>query len=496
MRTGPFNSCSSDSAAACCPLRGAAFLLFAGLLVLAALPGNADEKKIEPAPKNEVPVDADALSAQHVKLPEGVKYEAIGSMTRMPSATEKGDEWDAFQAIVAHASQVPLSALKRHGRTALDPKLLFDPPKGFHELLSIKGRLIQLKRAETKVAAVKDVFEGWVWIYTDGTEFVPVKVILTELPEGFQLGPAIDEPVILEGYFFKVANFTGEEMAGRAAPRAAPVVIGRSFRFVDLTPPPPAPELSEAEQVALEPGVFTFVKDKVPLASKLENYEEYLAYTYVFLKVMQFSPEVLARNSRHDIEYADLINQVRETEYLRKLLHVEGTMVRLRKRNASEHLSDANIDVLYEGWIYHKNERDHPILVAFTELPEGMQIGEGTRYRVAVDGYYFKLLGYRSQEKDANGKDVWRMAPLLVARKPVLLRTEREDSGLPFGPLVLGVMGVGMLAALGLILWFRRGDQRARKKVRDAMLSNPFENAPTSAIQPGPAWNQLNEPPG
>lgn len=479
------------------PLRAGVFFLFAAAIILTALPGQAQDKQADPPRKEEAPVDANALSAEQVRLPKvGVNYEAITNFKPLAKAADNRDEWHAYQTILAHVSQVPVSALNRHGLTGLDPQNWFENP-GFHlrELLSLKGRLIELQHKSDPNNQVKETYEGWILLYGSENQRFPVRIVLTELPEGFTLSDGIDEPIALDGYYFKVANFSGEKMAGNAAPKNAPIVIGRTFRVVSTAPPPANPNLSEAEQVAL-PGreFFSNVKDRRPLASHGENYDEYLAYTFVFEKIMQFSPEMLARNSRRDVAYADLINEIRDPEYLRKLLHVEGRIVRIRQRDASEYLKIPSVEKFYEAWMIHEKNSQHLIVVAFTELPEGMEVGEKVNYNVAIDGYYFKLLGYRSQEKDQKGKDVWRVAPLLVARRPILLGDPTPSDSLSEAAVVvvIGIIGIAIIA-ISLVIWFRVGDRRTKAKVQAAIVTNPFVEMPAQTVQPGVDWNLVNE---
>jgi hypothetical protein len=456
---------------------------------------------VKEKPQPEPPViDPDALAEQQVRLPKeiGPLKLAIADTAKLPDPKKNPREWEALTRIIAHASQVPLSALKLRHRPNISYQSLMGDDRGsfYRDLLLIRGRLFDLRQVELgdahKAANLKQLYQGW--MYHDGDVKSPVRVVLTELPEGFVLGESINEPIEFDAYYFKLATFAGEEMAGQPAPRYAPVMIGRSFRVINTEPAPADPARGEAEQVSLSDWDFSQVRDKRPIASYSDNLDEYLAYNHVFAKVMQFSPEVLARNSRKDVVYADLINEVRETEYLRKLIHVKGRLVRVRQREAKDFLRNANLERYYEGWIMHEDNPKHLIVVAFTEVPEGIETGERISCQVTVDGYYFKLLGYMSDEKDERGKNVWRVAPLLVARKPVVIPDEREQySWSGFVPLVAGLVGLITVAALILTVWFRRGDRRTRQRVRDSLLTNPFENAPPPVVEPGTAWTSLDD---
>src|SRR5262249_38607253 len=138
----------------------------------------------------------------------------------------------------------------------------------------------------------------------------------------------------------------------------------------------------------------------------------------------------------------------------------------------------------------------HLICVLFTELPQGIQVGENLSYRVGFDGYYFKLMAYSSQEKDEKGQPVWRVAPLLIGRGIQLRESEAWMWSLQNGflPMILVVIALIAISALGLTLWFRRGDQKIRARMHEALTKqNPFEDVEPPAVQPGTAWNRLKE---
>lgn len=436
-----------------------------------------------------------------VELPKtGVNYRAIIDGTRLDPKAHP-EEWGVYKRIIAHTSKVPLSEMQHRAlQDVLYRGLIGEQriEKYARNLIQVRGRLLSLRKIELRgdylFPNLKELYEGWIHHYDHGPNTpAPIKIVITELPDDFELGDEVDEAVEVNGYYFKYADMTGEEMP---EPRTqyAPIVIGRSFRLIETAPAPVNLQLNEKEQLALPGGdYFGQVMDKRPLASRSENYVEFLRYTFVFNKIMQFSPEVLARNSRRDVVYADLINDIR-SEYLRKLLHVEGKLVRIRQRDARNLLKIDGVEYVYEGWIYHENEPQHPIVVAFTELPEGMETGERIAHQVSVDGYYFKLMAYESQEKDQQGKRVWRVAPLLVARKPIVHRDPRDQYPWDgFIPLVIGLVSVVAVAALVLTLWFRRGDRLTRMRVRETMLTNPFDGTPEPPVQAGPAWNEGDE---
>lgn len=268
----------------------------------------------------------------------------------------------------------------------------------------------------------------------------------------------------------------------------------------DRKPQEPTPEPSEADRVKIDPDPllgYTHIEDEAPLRSEEQNEDEHKAYNYTIAKAHKIAPDVLARNSR-PVPFANLIKPVHK-DYLLDLIHVEGRLARLEELKSTSFLRESEgIKKLYEGWLFPKGEQ-FPVCILFTELPEGLRPAlklENTW--AAFDGYYFKLMHYESGEEKSPGKNVWRKAPLLIGhtiqqQKP----PAEEDSGLSFGSMMtLLVVGLSVIiaVALGLSVWFRRGDRRVQEQVRQTQYqNNPFQSPPPR-VEPGPGWGEVGGP--
>ncbi|MCE9529924.1 MAG: hypothetical protein K8T89_02095, partial [Planctomycetes bacterium] len=245
--------------------------------------------------------------------------------------------------------------------------------------------------------------------------------------------------------------------------------------------------------------LWRFVKDKesLPVIKNDGNRFEHTLYNDVFIHAQQFSLESLAKHSRKDSVYADLVGDARD-QFLRELLHLEGTLVRLRERETTERLKAANFPKLYEGWLVVEDEPTHLIEIVFAELPEGVTPAEKMNQRISFDGYYFKLLKYQYDAKD--GKDNWRYAPLLIGRSIKVIPGEISLFSLenPSIPALMIVIGMTIIGSGIVILWLRRGDRKVRAKAQDALTrQNPYPEAqaPPAAVEPGNDWNRLANPP-
>jgi hypothetical protein len=136
---------------------------------------------------------------------------------------------------------------------------------------------------------------------------------------------------------------------------------------------------------------------------------------------------------------------------------------------------------IYEAWIFEKGAS--PVCVVFTELPQGFELAEKSQGQVQFDGYFFKI--YRYPTKDRTPGNRTRDVPLLIGRTLTLVdpkeqRASQEGQANKPGFLTLsggssllfGFFGliIGTLVlALFLTIWFRRGDQRVRKRLAETM---------------------------
>jgi hypothetical protein len=245
-------------------------------------------------------------------------------------------------------------------------------------------------------------------------------------------------------------------------------------------PAKPPPEPTEAERVKLDTDPllgFRNIEDDAPLRSADQNEDEHHAYNYTLAHAHKIPVDVLARHSE-PVRFANLVKPIHQ-DYLRELIHVEGRLARLSEMKATKFLQETEkVQKLFEGWLFPQDE-EFPVAIVFTELPEGLKPGHKLEnVFVSFDGYFFKLMHYETGEKLAPNKYEWRRAPLLLGHSPRLVPPPKEETGMSFADLVpliiallLGVVGV----AVGLTLWFRRGDRAVRDTLAQTQPTNPFQ---------------------
>ena len=264
----------------------------------------------------------------------------------------------------------------------------------------------------------------------------------------------------------------------------------------------PLREPSEEELVRLykELPQFALVKDNAPFvyASKRQMDVKVLqdadaeekAYDYVLGFARRQPAERLKKYSNKNVPIENLFHDIRK-DYLRELIHIEGNLSLILAMKPTDELKTLQgVEQLYEAWIF-PNGSSKLVCVVVSELPEGVQPGENQYLRVAFDAYYFKLWHYETRKKLDGAKDPdkheWHAAPLFLGKTiEVLGPVEAEptlSSGMAIG-LVGGLVALG-LVAVGIGLWFRRGDKHIRAAARNKIESTAvFENNPEPPAGP------------
>jgi hypothetical protein len=147
------------------------------------------------------------------------------------------------------------------------------------------------------------------------------------------------------------------------------------------------------------------------------------------------------------------------------LIYLEGQLKRLWRFEAPRHLKKQGVPVYYEGWMFDKRYEGQPVrhCLVFSELPDGIKIGDDVDYPIAFAGYLFKRYRVRA------GKGVFD-APLLIGKTITLL--PEQDSGPTTGEMRTGflvaffVIGGGTVALLvSLAWWYRRHDTLVRERL-------------------------------
>jgi hypothetical protein len=205
------------------------------------------------------------------------------------------------------------------------------------------------------------------------------------------------------------------------------------------------------------------VRDKTPIVSRRENEEEFKAYCLAIVFAHTTPADAFRRGASLDVTYAHLFEE--PDKYRGKVVHVTGRLKRVRRLDADPEIRETyEIPYVYEGWIFDPAIYGaNPMCLLFTDLPPGIEVAETMDRRITFDGYFFKKYRYK-------GGDGWHDCPLLIGHSPTALSESAANVDIlprwiltTFAGVVIGTAAL----ALGLALWYRRGDA----KVRTAMAS-------------------------
>jgi hypothetical protein len=237
-------------------------------------------------------------------------------------------------------------------------------------------------------------------------------------------------------------------------------------------------QAAPAEDVKVDRDVLGGVEDKAPVRSANENYYEAQAYNYLLVKSHKASSDSLNKAARRDMTFAHLFEE--PEKYRGEIVHLEGTLKRLRRFDAPSVAAKDGVPQLYEGWIFTDSSFNNPCCVILSELHPDIHVGEKVEIPVVFDGYFFKR--YRYKAVDGH----WRDAPLLIGKELRLspsAASSREDEAFTFAhlflPAFLAVLCGTAGLALGLLWWFRRGDRHVHAGLYH--ISDPLFPEPDNA---------------
>jgi hypothetical protein len=189
---------------------------------------------------------------------------------------------------------------------------------------------------------------------------------------------------------------------------------------------------------------------------------------FTLLKVLQDADE-------RDVELASIGRKTfvqlfqQSDDYRGEIVTVGGVVERVIPQTKPL-ANKQGIEKYYELWIRPDGGR-LPIVAEVLELPKDYPAG--TRPAVDVTGFFYKRLGYASEEKasgnaaDTGLKNVFRSSPLVLAKtlklRPIAASAAAADDDgpaflagarLPFpSKYVLPVMGIGMIVLVALAAW-------------------------------------------
>jgi hypothetical protein len=417
-----------------------------------------------------------------------------------PAGPNKVEEFWGYCETVRLAARTPQRAFAANARAHQDvtfAHLLGDPATYRGQVVPITGRLKRLLEVEVpdqlKERGVRRLYEGWVYGPTPGSN--PFCVLFTDLPRDLHTGANVDYPVGFEGYFFK------DELYGAAKDkRNTPMLIGRTIHRAGperAVPTRPAarkeeePDDPQARAPTIPQDLLDDVVDGTRAATGRTNAAELVAYCETVLAASKTSARAFANSARETagLTYEELLTH--PERYRGKVVHVEGPLGRLRRFEAPAYLQARGISHLYEGWVLNRARPRRPWCLIFTDLPDGIRVGEQVDYQVTFDGYFFKKYKYRAGDTDF-------YAPQVLGRtlaQPVRVRGSGAGAfSTVFVITLTALVGGIIFLVVGLSWWFRRGDRSVRARLAGAVSAPGFD--PAHAAAPAELPDGGPEPPG
>jgi hypothetical protein len=225
------------------------------------------------------------------------------------------------------------------------------------------------------------------------------------------------------------------------------------------TAPPPTVATAPPKVEPETSPIFMVVRDKQPM-----SFHDGAAYAKLLARARSTPPAELAEQARHNLFFTHLWEN--PERYRGVPVHLDGTALRVLSYEVNPELSPKG--QLNEAWVITEESGHNPYVVVFEDMPPGFPSGAHLSERVTFDGYFLKLMAYRTVD------DKTRAAPLLVGR----LRWFPHEESRPGAATGMKSLWwtILPLAALTLYTLFRWVFQLPR------LIRGPF--APTQTTHP------------
>lgn len=214
---------------------------------------------------------------------------------------------------------------------------------------------------------------------------------------------------------------------------------------------------------------FETVSDRTALGLR-----DMAAYKKLLDQAQGKAPDVLARESRRDV----LSIQVweRPQDYRGVPIHILGTV--LRAMTYESQLSRSGR--LYEAWMVTSDSQRNPYVCVFEDAPKGFPIGDNLSERVVFNGFFLKLMKYRS------GKDLgFYTSPVLIGKIGWSPPEVPKGDGMG-GPKLWMATAVGVMFVLSFIRWMTGLRRTLAGRQRPSLLrERPSEEISPEALA---AW--------
>jgi hypothetical protein len=242
----------------------------------------------------------------------------------------------------------------------------------------------------------------------------------------------------------------------------------------------PGPTDQQESEAAAARSLFEAVSDRAPLAKiEMPAYWRCLKWA----RAQSFAD--LERRAVKRVVYTQLWEQ--PDKYRGKLIRLRLHIRRILDWEATE--NSAGVRRVYEAWGWTDESKSFPYVVVFTDVPEGIQLGDNLQEEGLFVGYFLKTIAYTAYNKN-------RSSPLLLGRMKWL------GSTVPAHPVVGGsdwfwiyAVGLPLVLLIASGMWFqmrrlRRVKLPAAPSADEAEMESWFRSGSDSASADDASHNQ------
>jgi hypothetical protein len=263
---------------------------------------------------------------------------------------------------------------------------------------------------------------------------------------------------------------------------------------IERVPPLNPRQLNAVQDNLPMPDLRAKAPDEIPQRDR----DVYRVFCQALINARDTAPELFAREAHEDdnrgISAGQLLSQ--PGLYRGRVFHLEGRIARIERVIAPLPARDAGMNQFYEAWIV-VNRVKNPVCVDFAIPPEGVKEGEAPGRHVSFDGYFFKRYLYKTENGTVLSTLLF-IAPTLNTAGPPPEPASTDHLGLMFY-IIGGVVAVTLLVVFALSVFFRRSDQKLRRRLSELRaarasdlgfaVDEPFVE---DAIEPLPVEREKN----
>jgi hypothetical protein len=331
------------------------------------------------------------------------------------------------------------------------------------------------------------------------------RVLLAAVAAWLVSGPAVlaqaDAGDVGESHASYLARAAVQMIGSPTAVTAAAIRIGASEKpllypewqiLIETVPPLRRDWLDAIRDNTPIPDLRAKAPDEISKADRAF----YLALNQAIYYAWITSPEVFhqAGLENNHITYTDLWQQ--PGRYRGQVVPVQGTLLRVRKKEAPRIAEARGVSFIYEGYVQGPAKKTEPYGILFVNLPDGVPVSESMKRPVTFYGYFIKKFTY----KDGDGKE--RTTHLLVGptihvgETPAIVPTENPVFSREILLFTLGgLLTVGLILFL-LTLWFRQGDRKIEQELAALRHRRPLHLGQEAPAEEAPPGANGHAPPG